>query len=108
MNNPLTKTVAWLNAYTFQLSDERTGRTFRVVVPYADEPDFYSADEMEDIVGHAIERFKTDCLEQPTHEAMRKSDQHAMGKLLEEIKVSRQKRKELGGPAYHPLGGQIR
>lgn len=101
MNNPLTKSVVWLNDYTFQLSDERTGRIFRIVVPYADEPDFYSPDEMEDIVGHAIERFKRDCLERPTHEDMVKSDQRALGKVLGEIKQARTKRKELGGPIYH-------
>ena len=101
MANTLTEKVLWLNGFTFQLSDKRTGRNFRVVVPYADEPGFYSADEMEDIVGHAIERFESDCLERPTHEAMRKSDQHDMGQVLNQIREARTQRKELGGPIYH-------
>lgn len=96
-----SKNVVWVTGNTFQLYDARTNKKYRVVVPYADEPDFYSQDELDDIVGHAVERFERECAEAPTHQPMKKQDQHDMGAVLNEIKEHREQRKELGGPLYH-------
>lgn len=103
MANRLASEVFWVNPFTFQLSDKRTNITRQVVVPYADEPDFYSADEMEDIIGHAKENFERDMADKPTHVFPDKAWQHGLGQVLNEIKVARLNRLELGGPKYHVL-----
>ena len=93
----------WKSANTLQLWDQRTNVKFSIVFPFAEEKDFYSKDEMTDLVGHALERFQTHCSEKPDHVAMPKEQQHGLGRTLDEIKRSRQNRKELGGPKYHQL-----
>ncbi len=97
----LESTVFWVNGFTFQLYDARTNSKYQVVVPYADEPNFYSVDELDDIIGHARERFERECKDKPTYQPMPKSQQHDMGATLQEIKEHRIRRIELGGPIYH-------
>lgn len=73
----------------------------RIVIPFADEPGFYSEDEMADLVGHAIEKFEAHVKDKPTHQGLGRSDQHDLGEVLRQIDKSKAKRKNLGGPAYH-------
>ena len=93
----------WVSPDTLALYDERTNVKFRVCFPYADEPNFYSADELEDLIGHALEKFEAHCAEKPTHIRADKDFQHGLGETLGQIKESRERRQELGGPRYFPV-----
>ncbi len=101
MGLSLAEQVVWTSPNTFSLYDARTNRRYQVAVPYADEEGFYSVDEMDDIIGHARERFERECAERPTHQPMAKDQQHGLGEVLDEIKDHRERRKDLGGPLYH-------
>ena len=96
-------TYHWATPNTMALFDKRTNSKAQYLVPYAEEDGFYSKDEMEDIVGHALESFTERCAEKPTHVVPDKAFQHGLGKTLDEIKQSRENRQELGGPKYHQI-----
>ena len=91
---------SWVNEMTLQLHDERTNTKTRAVFPYADEPGFYSPDELTELVGYALEKFEADCKDKPTHIKPSKDFQHGLGETLQDIKQSRENRKEIGGPKY--------
>jgi len=103
MANYLASKQTWINEFTFLMHDKRTGVRRQVVIPYLDDPGFYSDDEVEDIIGHALENFERDMADRPTHEVSDKSWQHGLGQVLKDIDASRINRKELGGPKYHLL-----
>ena len=95
----------WKTGNSLQLHDERTNTRTLVVVPYAEEAGFYSPDELEEIIEYAVEDFTVRCAEKPPHVVPTRDWQHGLGQTLEEIKCSRENRKELGGPKYHQLIG---
>ncbi len=96
----MTTKVQWTSPTTFRLYDERTQTKYQVGVPYANEVDFYSDDEMDDIIGHAIERFESECRQKSDHVEPTKDFQHGLGRTLNEIKASRLHRQEVGGPKF--------
>jgi len=91
----------WVSKNSLQLVDPRTNTKFRVAFPYADEPGFYSPDELEELVGYAVEKFEAHCADKPTHLPADKAFQNGLGRTLQDIRKSSDNRKELGGPKYH-------
>ena len=87
----------WVNSWQYKMSDARSGKTKVLMVPEAalKDPELrMEPEELSDIVLEYQERFEKELREAEAKKLMPRSQQHDLGVLLKDIKVSHERRKE--------------
>ena len=90
----------WETPIKYVMTDARTGKTKFIIIPGADDPTLVKPEERDDIVAEYSEKFEEELKGTPDHVPMHKSFQHDLGKMLFEIRESKQRLKEVGHGRY--------
>ena len=95
-----TVTGIWVTPIQYRMTDTRTHTTKMALIPGADDPTLYDAEELHEAVMYAEERFIEVLRDKPNWQQMPRETQHELGPHLKEIETSKRRRKEVGHGRY--------
>ena len=90
-------TGIWVSSWQYRMTDARSGKTKVLMVPEAalKDPELrMEPEELEDITLEYRERFERELNQAPDKKAMPRSMQHDMGRTLNDIEASQERRRE--------------